>query len=49
MKTSLIICTYMRPEPLSRLLESVRSQTQLPDEVLIIDGSTDDKTELLLQ
>lgn len=48
-KVSLIICTYMRPEPLSRLLESVRSQTQVPDEVLIIDGSTDDKTELLLQ
>ncbi|MFT6799670.1 MAG: hypothetical protein ACJAWA_001800, partial [Nonlabens sp.] len=30
----------MRPEPLSRLLESVMSQTQIPDEVLIIDGST---------
>jgi glycosyltransferase involved in cell wall biosynthesis len=39
----------MRPEPLSRLLESVMSQTQVPDEVLIVDGSTDDKTELLLQ
>ncbi len=34
----------MRPEPLSRLLESVMSQTQVPDEVLIIDGSTNDDT-----
>ena len=43
-KLSLIICTYMRPEPLTRLLESVMAQTELPDEVLIIDGSTDDDT-----
>jgi GT2 family glycosyltransferase len=39
----------MRPKPLSRLLESLMLQTQAPDEVLIIDGSTDDETELLLQ
>ncbi|MGJ8684507.1 MAG: glycosyltransferase family 2 protein [Nonlabens sp.] len=49
MKLSLIICTYMRPEPLRRLLESVLSQTQVPDEVLIIDGSTDDDTQLMLE
>jgi GT2 family glycosyltransferase len=34
----------MRPEPLSRLLKSVMSQTQVPDEVLIIDGSINDAT-----
>jgi GT2 family glycosyltransferase len=34
----------MRPEPLSRLLESVLSQTLVPYEVLIIDGSIDDGT-----
>jgi glycosyltransferase involved in cell wall biosynthesis len=44
-KISLIICTYMRPQPLSRLLESVLLQTQVPDEVLIIDGSTNELTK----
>ncbi|PPK95087.1 GT2 family glycosyltransferase [Nonlabens xylanidelens] len=44
MKVSLIICTYMRPEPLSRLMDSVMIQSKLPDEVLIIDGSTNDDT-----
>ncbi|AEE20054.1 GT2 family glycosyltransferase [Dokdonia sp. Hel_I_63] len=43
-KLSLIICTYMRPDPLTRLLESVMAQTQVPEEILIIDGSTDDDT-----
>ena len=46
MKLSLIICTYMRPEPLSRLLESVMLQTRVPNEVLIIDGSIDNSSEL---
>lgn len=45
-KTSLIICTYMRPEPLATLLNSVQRQTVYPDEILIIDGSTDDETGL---
>ena len=44
MQFSLIICTYKRPESLLRLLASVKKQTQLPDEILIIDGSPDDKT-----
>lgn len=35
----------MRPEPLLSLLESVRSQSQYPDEIIIVDGSTDDATE----
>lgn len=39
----------MRPIPLSRLLESVMVQTQMPDEILIIDGSTDDATRLMLK
>jgi GT2 family glycosyltransferase len=49
MKTSLIICTYMRPQPLKRLLDSVYTQTHLPDEVLIVDGSTNNETEALFQ
>ncbi len=45
-KVSLIVCTYMRPEPLTRLLESVMIQSKVPDEILIIDGSIDNGTEL---
>ncbi len=40
MKFTLIICTYMRPKPLLDLLNSVKTQTCYPDEILIIDGST---------
>jgi GT2 family glycosyltransferase len=49
MKFSLIICTYLRPKPLLRLLQSVQEQTVCPDEILIIDGSTDDRTEQILK
>ena len=48
MKFSLIICTYMRPSPLLQLLQSVQGQTIYPDEILIIDGSTNDETQLAL-
>lgn len=46
---SLIICTYMRPKPLLQLLQSVKEQTLYPNEILIIDGSTDDETQLVLK
>lgn len=49
MKISLIICTYMRPEPLLTLLQSVQKQRLYPDEILIIDGSTNDETEIILK
>lgn len=49
MKFSLIICTYMRPESLLQLLQSVKEQTLYPDEILIIDGSTNTETELILK
>lgn len=45
MKISLIICTYMRPQAVVKLLKSVDNQTYIPNEILIIDGSTDDATE----
>jgi len=48
MQFSLIICTYMRPEPLLALLRSVQRQTLYPAEILIIDGSVDNKTKLIL-
>lgn len=48
MKFSLIICTYMRPEPLLKLLQSVQKQTLYPNEILVIDGSTNKETERIL-
>ena len=49
MKFTLIICTYKRPQPLLKLLKSVRGQTLYPDYILIIDGSPDDRTQDVLQ
>ncbi len=49
LKNCLIICTYMRPKPLLTLLESVEKQTVYPNEILIVDGSTNDETEKALQ
>ena len=49
MDFSLVVCTYKRPNPLLKLLESVNEQTVYPNEILIIDGSPDDETKDLLQ
>jgi glycosyltransferase involved in cell wall biosynthesis len=38
----------MRPKPLLDLLNSVKKQSLYPDEILIIDGSTNDETKLML-
>lgn len=48
MQFALIICTYMRPVQLLALLESVRLQTLYPNEILVVDGSTDALTEQAL-
>ena len=48
MKLSLIICTYQRPDALSKLLDSVALQTTKPDEIIIVDGSKDDLTGEML-
>ncbi|WP_082041711.1 glycosyltransferase family 2 protein [Lacinutrix sp. Hel_I_90] len=45
---TLIVCTYMRPQPVLQLLHSVTSQTFYPNEILIIDGSTTTETENIL-
>lgn len=42
---TLIICTYLRPQSLLKLLQSVNEQTLYPDEILIIDASTNDQTQ----
>ncbi|MTH17558.1 glycosyltransferase family 2 protein [Flavobacterium sp. LC2016-01] len=49
MKFSLIICTYMRPEPLLKLLQSIQIQSFYPDEILIIDGSLNNETQNILE
>ena len=49
MKFSLIICTYMRPEPLAKLLKSIQLQNLYPNEILIIDGSTNNDTAFILK
>ncbi|GEC73459.1 Glycosyltransferase, GT2 family [Flavobacterium flevense] len=49
MRFSLIICTYMRPESLLRLLQSVQEQTLYPNEILIVDGSINNDTTLVLE
>ncbi|MFV8226679.1 glycosyltransferase family 2 protein [Christiangramia aquimixticola] len=44
MKFTLIICTYQRSGPLYKLLKSVKGQTLYPNQIIIIDGSEEDKT-----
>lgn len=45
---SLIIATYNWPEALGLVLESVKNQTQLPDEIMIADdGSTEDTKAII--
>lgn len=39
----------MRPKPLLKLLQSVQEQTLYPNEILIIDGSTNSDTEDILK
>ena len=48
MKFTLIVCTYMRPKALLNLLETVKIQVLYPNEILIIDGSTNEETKRLL-
>lgn len=48
MNFTLIICTYMRSKALLSLLNSVKEQTLYPNEILIIDGSTNNETKDIL-
>ncbi|MEP6260743.1 MAG: glycosyltransferase [Gillisia sp.] len=49
MRFSLIVCTYMRPDPLIELLESIQTQLLYPDEILIIDGSSNANSKNVLK
>ena len=46
---SLIICTYNRPNSVEALLQSISSQSLVPNEILIIDASDDRLTEQVLK
>ena len=48
MNFSLIICTYKRPKALLTLLESVKLQSLYPNEIVIVDGSPDDATLVIM-
>src|SRR5271155_2598342 len=47
-RDSLVICTAGRPNELERCLASVAFQTVLPDEILVVDASSDDVTAKLV-
>lgn len=49
MRISLIICTYMRPESLRKLLISVEKQVITPYEIIIVDSSTKKDTSIMLE
>jgi len=49
MNFTLIICTYQRPKALLTLLNSVKKQSLYPYEILIIDGSTNNETQIILE
>jgi len=46
---SVIIPTKNRPEDLKKLLKSLRKQTVLPKEIIVVDDSDDDKTKDLVE
>ncbi len=48
MEISLIVCTYQRPQAVITLLQSLQDQVVYPDQILVVDGSLDNRTESLL-
>ncbi len=44
MKASVIVTVYNEENTITRFLESVNKQTEVPDEVVIVDGSSKDST-----
>lgn len=48
LKFSLIICTYERATALKSLLDSVEQQSLYPDEILVVDGSNNERTYNIL-
>ncbi|WPR71512.1 glycosyltransferase family 2 protein [Flavobacterium sp. NG2] len=49
MKVALLVSTYNWPESLELVLKSILAQTVLPDEILIADDGSNEKTKLLIE
>ncbi len=49
MQLSLIVTTYNRPDALAAVLESVRRQRRLPDETLVVDDGSDERTTAVVR
>ncbi|MBE8727793.1 glycosyltransferase family 2 protein [Flavobacterium sp. KB82] len=49
MNFSLVICTYMRPDSLLQLLKSVEEQNLYPNDILIIDGSSNEESKKVVE
>jgi len=47
MTVTVIIVTYNRPGCVKTCLECLRRQTHLPEQIIVVDGSPDDRTRLL--
>ena len=47
--TTLIVTTYNRPDALEAVLESVRTQVWMPDEVIVADDGSRDETRSLIK
>jgi len=48
MKLTIIITTFNWPDALLLVLESIRNQTRVPDEIIIADDGSDEKTKKLI-
>lgn len=46
---AVVVCTYLRAESLRRFLHSLAEQTLRPDQLIVVDASPDDSTEVMLQ
>lgn len=46
---AVVICTYLRAESLKRFLYSLAEQTLQPNQLIIVDASPDNATELMLR
>lgn len=49
LKISLLITTYNRPDALEAVLTSISEQFVLPDQIIIADDGSDDRTRLLIE
>jgi GT2 family glycosyltransferase len=45
MKFSVVVCTYMRPNDILKMLESIKNQTLYPDQIIIVDASLNFETK----